>query len=161
MKAGISAALLVVLVAATAPGAMPGAVLAEGTVPVYHDVCDSIGKGDVAVMLLPDDPGSPTQTWTVGVRAQSREGCSAYALGLCAGKGSLAEGVVLSNCAGPVDGGRLGPVIVCYPGPARPKPHSVAHDVPVVVDGSSGTFDGNVEADLYGTAVDEARNLCL
>lgn len=158
-------AILFVLVAGiagpAAPAAIPGAVAAAGVVIVYHDVCDSLGKGDVTLGLVAGDLGSPTTSWTVLVRAHSQDGCSAHAIGVCIGSGTLGAGLALTDCIGSVEGGRFGPVAVCYPGPRRPMPHSVAYDVPVVVDGTGGTFDGTIRADLYGTAVDEPQNLCL
>lgn len=156
----IVAALLATVTAVAGYAATPGAVTAAGSVTVYHDTCDSIGRGDVTLALVADDSETPTRSWTVAVRAQSTEGCSAYGYAVCAGKGTLVEGIVLGTCTGPVEGASFGPVVVCYPGPMRPMVHATAHDVPAVVYGNYGTFEGKIEADLFGSAVDEPLNLC-
>lgn len=153
-------AILALLAVVPAQAATPGAVFASGSVIVFHDVCESIGTGEVRLALLPAEEASPTSAWTVLASAQSTEGCSAYGHAVCDGKGTLAEGVTFDICTGSVEGGSFGPVVVCYPGPSRPAAHTVAHDVAVVIDGNYGSFEGTLEADLFGTAVDEPQNLC-
>ena len=158
----LALAVVALTLGASAATASQGAVFAEGEVTVSHDLCDSIGKGDVFLRLASVSNEKPAALWRVAVSARSTAGCEANASGVCDGVGTLGDGVKLSGCVGSVEGGTFGPVVVCIPGPIRERPEPILRgSAHVAIDGAGGVFDGTVQATLFGDVTADANNICL